>query len=226
MLTLPPQCIVAHAVHKAQAQTNTLDKENRFMYITLMNLTRLMILGLLAKNGPRHGHQIRHDVDVTNADIWGGVSVGALYRELPQMETEGLIEAVRTEQIGRRPARTIYQITQEGQNALRSQRHQALTELYLSPDAVGVALLFGGIDEAGDVPAFLQERKAAIRQELASVIAERERLVAAGLLAPLDVAVFRRREFLRQAELAWIEEVEQQLATSGVTNNPLPPTQQ
>lgn len=189
-----------------------------------MNLTRLMILGLLVKNGPRHGHQMRHDVDVTNVDIWGGVSVGALYRELPQMEAEALIEAVRTEQIGRRPARTIYQITEEGQKALRALRHQALTELYLSPDAVGVALLFGGIDEAGDVQAFLQERKEAIRQELASVIAERERLEAAGLLAPLDVAVFRRREFLRQAELAWIDEVEQRLAATGTSNSPLPPT--
>jgi hypothetical protein len=40
--------------------------------------------------------------------------VGALYRELRQMEGEGLVDAVRTEQVGRRPARTIYAITQEG----------------------------------------------------------------------------------------------------------------
>lgn len=176
-----------------------------------MNLTRLMILGLLARNGPRHGHQLRHDADVTDVGIWGGVRVGALYRELPQMEAEALIETVRTEQVGRRPTRTIYRITQEGQHALRLLRKQALTELYISPDAVGVALLFGGIDEAGDVLAFLQERKEAIRTELANVVAERERLEAAAILAPLDVAVFRRREFLRAAELAWLDEVEQRL---------------
>ena len=88
---------------------------------------------------------------------------------------------------------------------------QALTELYASPDAVGVALLFGGIDESEDVLAFLQVRREAMRGELASVIAERERLQGAGLLAPLDVAVFRRRKFLRAAELAWLDEVEQQL---------------
>ena len=65
-----------------------------------MNLTRLMILGLLARNGPRHGYQIRYDAEVTDVGQWGGVSVGALYRELRQMETETLLEAVRTEQKG------------------------------------------------------------------------------------------------------------------------------
>jgi DNA-binding PadR family transcriptional regulator len=45
---------------------------------------------------------------------WGGVSVGALYRELRAMDGEGLISAVRTEQAGRRPARTVYAITDEG----------------------------------------------------------------------------------------------------------------
>lgn len=179
-----------------------------------MNLTRLMILGLLARNGPRHGHQIRHHAEVTNVGRWGGVSVGALYRELRHMESEALIEAVRTEQVGRRPVRTIYRITPEGLSALRLLREQALTELYLSPDAVGVALLFGGIDVSGDVLAFLRVRRDAIERELAGVIAERERLEAAGLLTPLDVAVFRRREFLRAAELNWLDEVEQRLAPS------------
>jgi DNA-binding PadR family transcriptional regulator len=176
-----------------------------------MNLTRLMILGLLARNGPRHGHQIRYDAEVTHVGRWGGVSVGALYRELRQMEAETLLEAVRTEQVGRRPVRTIYCITDAGLNTLRLLREQALTELYLSPDAVGVALLFGGIDAAGEVLAFLRQRKVAIERELADVIAERERLEAAGILEPLDSAVFRRREFLRTAELQWFDEVEQRL---------------
>ncbi len=177
-----------------------------------MNLTRLMILGLLARNGPRHGHQIRYDAEVTHVGLWGGVSVGALYRELRQMEAEALLEAVRTEQIGRRPVRTIYQITPAGLHYLRMLREEALTDLYVSPDAVGVALLFGGIDQMGEVVAFLRARKEAIERELTAVRAERERLFAAGMLEPLDIAVFRRREFLRAAELQWLEEVEQRVS--------------
>ena len=181
-----------------------------------MNLTRLMILGLLARNGPRHGYQIRYDAEVTDVGRWGGVSVGALYRELRQMETETLLEAVRTEQIGHRPVRTVYRITPAGLATLRLLREQALTDLYLSPDAVGVALLFGGIDAAGDVLAFLRARKETIERENAATSAERERLEATGILAPLDRAVFRRQEFLRAAELQWFDEVEQRLTEAEV----------
>jgi len=35
-----------------------------------MNLTRLVVLGLLMEHGPRHGHQLRRDVQVTQADQW------------------------------------------------------------------------------------------------------------------------------------------------------------
>jgi DNA-binding PadR family transcriptional regulator len=71
-----------------------------------MNLTRLMALGTLARYGPQHGHQIRRLAELTNVGEWGGVSVGALYRELRAMEREGLVEALRTEKVGRRPERT------------------------------------------------------------------------------------------------------------------------
>ena len=60
-----------------------------------------MVLGILATQGPRHGHQIRRAAEITNVGEWGGVSVGALYRELRTMDAEGLVTAVRTEQVGR-----------------------------------------------------------------------------------------------------------------------------
>ena len=108
-----------------------------------MNLTRLMALGTLARYGPQHGHQIRRLADLTNVGEWGGVSVGALYRELRAMEGEGLVETVRTEQVGRRPARTVYEITGDGRMELQSLREQAIKPTGFAPDALGVALTFG-----------------------------------------------------------------------------------
>jgi len=91
---------------------------------------------------------------------------------------------------------------------LRLLREQALSNLYLIPGAGGVALLFGGTDKRGDVLAFLRVRKETIERENAATVAERERLETAGILAPLDRAVFRRQEFLRAAELQWFDEGE------------------
>src|SRR6516225_4522792 len=105
-----------------------------------MNLTRLMVLGTLAVHGPRHGHEIRRLAELTNVGEWGGVSVGALYRELRVMETESLVEAVRTEQVGRRPARTVYQITGDGRIELVTLRDRAIRPTEIGPDPLGVAL--------------------------------------------------------------------------------------
>jgi DNA-binding PadR family transcriptional regulator len=107
-----------------------------------MNLTRLMALGILARSGPSHGHHIRRLAEVTNVGEWGGVPVGALYRELRTMEREGLVEAARTEKVGNRPERTVYQITDEGQLELTTLREQAIRQQEFGPNPLGVALTF------------------------------------------------------------------------------------
>src|SRR5450755_2671821 len=107
-----------------------------------------MVLGTLARHGQQHGHQIRRIAEITNVGEWGGVSVGALYRELRSMEAEGLVSAVRTEQVGRRPARTVYEITGEGHLELAMLRERAITVLHHGPDPLAVAIKFAAGDLA------------------------------------------------------------------------------
>ena len=87
-----------------------------------MNLSRMVVLGLLAESGPMHGHQLRRQADSMHVESWGEVSPGALYRELHQLEAEGLIELLRSEQVGRRPPRTVYRVSDSGLAALRALR--------------------------------------------------------------------------------------------------------
>jgi DNA-binding PadR family transcriptional regulator len=167
-----------------------------------MNLSRLMVLGMLAK-GPRHGHQIRRDAEITNVGNWGGVSVGALYRELHRMEEEGLVEPLRSEQVGRRPARTIYQITGEGFRELRILWEQAIAELHPTPDPLGVAVLFAGAVEPAEIAGLLRARRQTLAIALERLTADRERLEARGYLSPSSRAVMRRGEMHLGTELAW-----------------------
>src|SRR5205085_6120697 len=108
----------------------------------------------------------------TNVANWGGVSVGALYRELRDLEGESLVEPVRTEQVGRRPARTVYRITGEGRRELRILREQAIRELHHGPDAFGVALVFGRTWDRAELILLLQARRQAIAGALEGVKAE------------------------------------------------------
>jgi DNA-binding PadR family transcriptional regulator len=128
------------------------------------------------------------------------------------MEDEGLVEPIRTEQVGRRPARTIYQITDEGRRELGILREQALRNLQPAPDVLSVALLFGRIWNREEVAELLHYRRELIASILKGIAAKREQLQARGYLLPLDVTVFRRGELRLEAELRWHDEFDKILA--------------
>jgi DNA-binding PadR family transcriptional regulator len=181
-----------------------------------------MILGLLAGRGPMHGHQIRRTAELTNAEVWGGITGGALYAELRKLDGEGLIQAIREEQVGRRPARTVYEITGEGRLELVVQRDAALEVVFGSADPVSVVLLFAAGADASELGERLAARRRRVAGQLESMAAERARLTGPGILTPLAAAAFRRGELRLEAELRWHEEFERQLAASPAGRPALP----
>ena len=180
-----------------------------------------MILGVLAERGPMHGHQIRRTAELTNAEVWGGITGGALYAELRKLDGDGLVEAVREEQVGRRPARTVYQITDEGRLELIVQREAALEVVFGSADPVSVVLLFAAGPDSSDLSERLAARRRRVAGQLEAMAAERERLTGQGVLPALAVAAFRRGELRLEAELAWHDEFEGLLA-AGPPGRPAP----
>jgi DNA-binding PadR family transcriptional regulator len=172
-----------------------------------------MVLGTLAQHGPRHGHEIRRIAEVTNVGEWGGVSVGALYRELRTMEGEGLVEAVRTEQVGRRPARTVYAITREGQLELGMLREQAIKGIHWWPDPLGVALSFAsaGADRE-ELASWLRSRRDTFALIVARLADDRQRMVARGWLDPFQATVMYRGQLHAEAEVRWHDEFAKILA--------------
>ncbi len=172
-----------------------------------------MVLGTLARHGPRHGHEIRRIAEVTNVGEWGGVSVGALYRELRTMEGEGLVEAIRTERVGRRPARTVYAITGEGSLELAMLREQAIRSIHWWPDPLGVALSFAvaGIDRE-ELASWLRARREKFALTAAQLAEDRERMVAKGYLDPFQATVMYRAQLHAEAEIRWHEEFGKVLA--------------
>jgi DNA-binding PadR family transcriptional regulator len=172
-----------------------------------------MVLGVLAQHGPQHGHQIRRLAELTNVGEWGGVSVGAMYRELRVMEHEGLVEAIRTEKVGRRPERTVYEITSEGNLELVTLREQAIRPIHVGSDPIGVALTFaaGGADRE-ELRADLRARRNMLAITAAQVADNLERLLAKGYLEPLPAAIMRREVMRMETEIAWHDDVDAMLA--------------
>jgi DNA-binding PadR family transcriptional regulator len=179
-----------------------------------VNLTRLMVLGTLSRYGPLHGHQIRRIAEVTNVGEWGGVSVGALYRDLRVMERDGLVERIRTEQVGRRPERTVYQVTAEGRLELTTLRERAIKlAAAAGPDPLGVALSFGasGMD-TGELRDMLRARRGRLAVSAEEITAERQRLEAKGYISGLQAEIMRRSQIHLEAEVRWHDELDTALA--------------
>ena len=172
-----------------------------------------MVLATLARHGPRHGHEIRRLAEVTNVGEWGGVSVGALYRELRVMEGEGLVDAVRTEQVGRRPARTVYEITGEGWLEFAMLRERAIRTIRWGPDELGVALTFAGAGpDKAELTRWLSSRRDAMAAVVRDLEDERLRLVAKGYLDPYAATVMYRSQLHAETEVRWHDEFAKLLA--------------
>ena len=127
-----------------------------------MNTTRLYVLGLLARQGAMHGHQILRAAELDRAEFWGAVQVGSLYAALHRMEDEGLVRPVRTEQAGRYPARTIYEITDDGRREFTSQRRAGLDWSSVRPDPFDLALSFADDLSESDLRVVVERRRDSI----------------------------------------------------------------
>jgi DNA-binding PadR family transcriptional regulator len=166
---------------------------------------RLFILGTLAASGPLHGHQIRQQAQGDRTEIWTDIRVGSVYGALKRLASEGLVREVRTERVGNRPERTIYEITSEGRRALSAVRDTALRDLAHHHDPFDLALAQSRDLAEEDLGQIVANRLAALRAQAATMrhhaesadpyLNEAERMVCAHLIERQD------------AEVRWHEEL-------------------
>ena len=110
------------------------------------------------------------------------------------MAVEGLVTAVRTEQVGRRPARTVYAITDQGRMELASLRERAINGHALRrrtrsgwrwPSRATGGDDIGELTRLAEHPAGLPGGGA---RRAAHVAEREERLVSKGHIGPLQAA--------------------------------------
>ncbi|HEY4385489.1 MAG TPA: PadR family transcriptional regulator [Ktedonobacteraceae bacterium] len=98
------------------------------------------VLGLLEYWGPMSGYDLKRMFDHVLAPMWGAVH-SQIYHELRRMSTLGWVEMERVEQEAR-PDRKVYQITQQGRQALREWQEQPPAILQMK-DELLLKILFG-----------------------------------------------------------------------------------
>jgi DNA-binding PadR family transcriptional regulator len=168
-----------------------------------MNPTRLFVLSALAKRGAMYGHQIRRDARVDRAELWSDVRPGSLYGALHRLEGEGLVRALRTEQEGNLPARTVYEITPEGLRELRVLQDEALDEVRFPPDPVDLALATAADVDESTLRGHFEDRVRELTARLSRLEHLRERAWPDQTVA--DDLVLEHARLRLRAELEWHE---------------------
>jgi DNA-binding PadR family transcriptional regulator len=119
-----------------------------------MSPTAYVILGMLEAS-PRSGYEIKAQVEGSTRFFWAA-SYGQIYPELKRLERSGLIEGTSSPQGGRK--RTIYELTAEGREKLRSWLRSPPQPPELRDEGL-LKLFFSGAADPQDAARTLREMR-------------------------------------------------------------------
>lgn len=123
---------------------------------------RLLVLGLLRMQD-MHGYQMAEVVETHFDDSVHDIKKPTIYDMLKKLAVEGLAES-RDEQEGNRPPRTVYSMTDSGDEEFMRLLKASVTQ-YAPPHAYGdVALMFVDALPAREAARLLAERREALER--------------------------------------------------------------
>ena len=166
----------------------------------LVSLTALAML----REGPMHPYEIQRLIRERHKEFVTGLP-RSLYHAMERLHRVGWIEPVETTREGRRPERTVYEITEDGATEL----HWWLGRLLSTPDhdqqLFYAALSFLPLLSGTTAAHALSMRAAALHGEIARVRASLQ-----ALEGKLPRVVLLEEEYLciaREAELRWVRDL-------------------
>ena len=167
--------------------------------------TRLVILGLLRER-PLYGYELKQIIEEHMGD-WTNIAFGSIYFALGKLAEEGFIEQVAIEQEGRRPSRSVYQITEAGQAEFLRLLREVWSEVESHYYAIDIGLMFTEALPREEVKGFLRERIAQLESIVRHVAEHRAEQMAQPEMPALAAAVFDHGLAHFRAELDWTRDL-------------------
>jgi DNA-binding PadR family transcriptional regulator len=131
-----------------------------------MSSTRLLVLGVVRIFQPVHGYDVRRELLSWRVDQWANVAPGSIYNALKSMTRDALLEVVGTDQVGGRPERTTYRLTNEGENEFQALLRESLWRVRPLVDPLMPALCFMPVLKREELIAALKNRIPQVRGQL------------------------------------------------------------
>ena len=108
---------------------------------SIMNVTRLLVLGTIRYLGAAHGYALRRQLDDWRVETWTTVRSGSVYHALGQLHKEGKLATCGSEAGARGTERTVFSLTPSGETEFFSLLELALESFDLPQLSAGIAFL-------------------------------------------------------------------------------------
>ncbi|GAA4241433.1 hypothetical protein GCM10022254_70240 [Actinomadura meridiana] len=174
------------------------------------NPLALRLLGLLVEQ-PRHQYALA--VALKERYPYVNAKSGSVYTLVRSLEVAGWVAPTEVEQVGNRPTRTVYALTEQGWDVFRERVRRQIREAKVTTSAFVDALAYLGALDPAEAPDVLRERQASVEER----ITELEQAAGRGpmeiTMIEVDFVLYQLRseaEWLRalitridDGELAW-----------------------
>lgn len=138
-----------------------------------MSVVRLLVLGVVRRQGTAHGYAVRRELLSWRAETWTNAKPGSIYHALKQLSAEGKLREAGTERSDEGPGRTLYELTAEGETEFMTLMDQALVSVDM--EELGAAIAFMDALPRAQVIDRLREQQrnaATVREQLLAMIPE------------------------------------------------------
>ncbi len=169
----------------------------------------LSILELLDER-PMHPYELAATMRERHHDEFIRLNFGTLYHTVEVLERNGLVVSVEREKEGRRPERTIYELTEAGRDLLVKVVSEILARPTREYPNFAAGLMFMHHLEAHQAAQLLDERVAALAaktEKLTRVMAE---LRTAGVTR-LALVELEHKIAMLEAEREWVRKLEREI---------------
>lgn len=149
-----------------------------------------------------HPYEMQRVMHQRHTDELLALKRGSLYHAINQLQRERLIEPIETSREGRRPERTVYQVTPDGVDELGLWMRELLSMPVQEPSQFTAALAFIRHLEPADALEQLELRAVSVEAGIAAMQA-----IERGISAYVDrisVLELEYQRALAEAELAWV----------------------
>lgn len=183
--------------------------------------TRLLVLGAIRILQPVHGYEIRRELLSWQADEWANIAPGSIYGALKTMERNGWIEPVETSQEGTRPARTTYQVTDDGEKEFHSLLGSTWMRAHADNHPLLPAVALMPFAERESVISYLEARALTLEAERKRAQAQISQILT-GTGDPATGTPHHTAEMIRltlaltEAELTWTNSLMKRLTSGDV----------